>query len=136
MAKFKLTSGVQEGDIQREILLSLGEEQFELKADKNKVLRKRGKNLFICQGGMFWRANSGYLKGASGRPVQVNTKGMADIIGIVAGRPIAIEVKAEAGTQSKEQRQWQATWEAAGGLYVVARCPREALELVAVARAA
>ena len=132
MARFKLTSGVKERDIQREILLSLVEEQFYWKKDKAGKLRKHSKNLFVAEGAFYWRANSGHLRGASGRPIQVNSPGCADVLGVVRGTSVAIEVKTEEGKQSSEQREWQAIFEASGGLYVVARCPREAKDFVAM----
>ena len=133
--RFRLTSGVQEKDIQREILLTLGEEQFVTKRGKNGKPRKHSKNLYLGANSMFWRANSGWLRGAVGL-VQVNSPGCADVLGVVAGRPVAIEVKAEAGTQSKEQREWQALWEASGGLYIIAKCPSDAVRFVASVKVA
>lgn len=127
---FRLTSGLTEIDLQREILLSLGVEQFETKVDKTGKPRRRSKNLFLGVGCMFWRANSGFVRGGSGRPIQVNSPGCADILGTVRGRPIALEVKTEIGRQSKEQRDWQSAWEAAGGVYAIVRSVGEARAVV------
>jgi penicillin-binding protein-related factor A (putative recombinase) len=48
-------------------------------------------------------------------------KGVADIIGIWQGKPLAIEVKSKAGRVSPEQRRFLAEWNAAGGIGFVAR---------------
>lgn len=50
-----------------------------------------------------------------------NTNGMPDIIAIIGGRFIGIEVKTETGTQSKDQIEWQRRCGKAGGIYIVAR---------------
>lgn len=49
------------------------------------------------------------------------TKGTADISATIQGRSVKIEVKAGRDTQSVEQRAYQSSIEAAGGLYYVAR---------------
>ena len=133
--RFRLTSGVQEKDIQREILLTLGEEQFVTKKDKNGKPRKHSKNLYLGANSMFWRANSGWLRGAVGL-VQVNSPGCADVLGVVAGRPIALECKTEEGRQNADQKAWQAIFESAGGLYALVRSVGEAVRFVASVKVA
>lgn len=54
-------------------------------------------------------------------------KGVADLVLIVSGRAIALELKTEIGTQSKEQAEWQEQFERAGGAYYMARGMDEAL---------
>lgn len=49
------------------------------------------------------------------------TKGTADISATIQGRSVKIEVKAGRDIQSVEQRAYQSSIEAAGGLYYVAR---------------
>ena len=51
--------------------------------------------------------------------------GVADFILLCRGLPIAIELKTTVGRQSENQKGFQAAWEAAGGVYVVARTPEE-----------
>lgn len=47
-------------------------------------------------------------------------KGIADIIGLINGRYIAIEVKFGKDRQSEEQKKIQAEIEGAGGIYLIA----------------
>ena len=56
------------------------------------------------------------------------TPGLPDIIGIVAvggewkqALPLAVEVKSATGRQSPAQREFQAKWEHAGGVYLLVR---------------
>ena len=49
------------------------------------------------------------------------TVGSADISATIKGRSVKIEVKVGRDTQSEAQRQYQASIEAAGGLYFVAK---------------
>ena len=57
--------------------------------------------------------------------------GTADLIGVVDGIPVAIEVKTRTGRQTDTQREWAERWTDAGGLYVLARSATEALEAIA-----
>lgn len=50
-----------------------------------------------------------------------STPGIADLIGVYRGRAVAIEVKAGNNTQSDDQIAFQAAWERAGGIYILAR---------------
>jgi len=67
---------------------------------------------------------------SSGRLVSYGTTGMADIMCVVGGRLVAIEVKAPKGRQSLAQVAWQRALEAAGGVYVVARSVDDAVAAV------
>lgn len=49
-------------------------------------------------------------------------KGVSDIIAVIDGRFIGIEVKTKRGRQSADQILFQKRLERAGGVYVVARC--------------
>lgn len=59
--------------------------------------------------------------------------GSPDLLLIWRGRPIGIELKAERGRQSAEQREAQLAWTLAGGLYAVARNPGEVADLLLAA---
>lgn len=50
-----------------------------------------------------------------------NQPGVADIIGVYKGKPIAIEVKSPVGRVSPEQTAWLSQWGSSGGFFVVAR---------------
>lgn len=81
--------------------------------------------------GYAWRQNTGggYFqnrKGGRDYYVQFAEKGACDIIAVIphpggGGVALFIETKTELGKQSPEQRDWQASIEAAGGRYVVCR---------------
>ena len=128
--RFKLTSGLSETDIQRAILEALGTEGFTAKPDKRGVVRRHGDGVFVGPRGTWWRANSGVLRGASGQPVRANPNGTADVLGVVNGRFVALEVKTDEGRQSKVQQSWQRRIEQAGGVYAVVRSVGEALAVV------
>lgn len=51
------------------------------------------------------------------------TEGAADLIGVVDGRYLEVEVKTPTGVQKKTQELHQAVVEAMGGIYVVAKSP-------------
>ena len=76
---------------------------------------------------LIWRANSALAVTAARQIIRANVPGCADLIGCSRGRFIAIEVKTETGRQSQQQRRFQAAVERAGGLYVIARSPSDAL---------
>lgn len=71
--------------------------------------------------GMFWRNNTGRLPTASGQWVSFGCIGSGDVLGVLRGRAVAIETKSSTGEQRQSQIRFQARWEAAGGLYVLAR---------------
>lgn len=58
-------------------------------------------------------------------PSPNQTKGVADIIGIYEGRPIAIEVKAPKGKVSKDQEVFLTNWHEAGGDLCIARSVKD-----------
>ena len=73
---------------------------------------------------LFFRANSGLFLTLDGRRhVQANVPGCADILGAYRGKAVAIETKAAKGTQRKTQLRFQAAWEKAGGVSILARPP-------------
>lgn len=82
---------------------------------------------------VLWRNNVGQMISADGRRVVfgVGGKGAADLLGIWRhadgrGQFIAVEVKADNGKQTEEQRRFAALVEAKGGVYVVLRSVDEA----------
>lgn len=79
-----------------------------------------------------WRNNVGSPDGVHhyGLP-----KGSADLVGILAGRFIAIELKSPTGRVSPEQTAWLACVRRFGGFACVIRSVPEALEAIARARA-
>lgn len=55
-------------------------------------------------------------------------KGVADLIGIWRGWPLAIEVKTPTGVVSPEQRVWLEAWQRHGGQAFIFRSVKEAIE--------
>lgn len=55
------------------------------------------------------------------QPISFGLPGSGDAMGASAGRPLAIETKDATGRQTQEQKDFQAAWEAAGGVYILGR---------------
>lgn len=74
-------------------------------------------------GSYFWRQNTGVFNDEQGRRrVRACPKGTPDIIGVLKGRFIVIEVKrGKGGVHTADQKNWQRNCERAGGLYILAR---------------
>jgi len=77
---------------------------------------------------MIWRNNTGQGTAQGGRVIRFGLPGSPDILGVCRGRSIGIEVKTAKGRQSQQQRRFQRAFEAAGGVYVVARSVEEAVD--------
>lgn len=118
----------RETDIQASILAALGRQDVRMVAKRGRYVAEKD-GLFKRPGCVFWRANCGGLS-ITGRPMRGNPAGTADILGVVNGRPVALEVKTLTGKQRESQAHWQAVWKAAGGLYAIVRSAREAVLLV------
>lgn len=81
-------------------------------------------------GGMFWRNNTGALPLPGGRMIRFGLPGSGDILGCYRGRAVAIECKTDVGRQTQRQFRFQAAWESAGGLYVLARSAQDAVDAI------
>jgi hypothetical protein len=77
-----------------------------------------------------WRANTGVAR-VEGRTVRFGLTGQADILGLVCGRFLAIEVKAPRGKQRPEQLHFEAQVTKHGGIYLLARDFASTLRAVA-----
>ena len=55
-------------------------------------------------------------------------KGTADLLGVISGYAVAIEVKAGKDRQSESQKNFQECWERAGGVYLICRSVKETME--------
>ena len=128
---------MSESDLQREILHALGTERTWKEPAKRKTNtgvthyeKTVGDGLFVGVSSMFFRVNSGTARGFGGSFVKLAPKGTADILGVVNGRAVALEVKTSVGKQSKEQKAWAATWIACGGYYSVVRSVEAALKFI------
>lgn len=82
-------------------------------------------------GAMFWRQNTGTFRTMDARRVvKVSATGVADIMGCYLGRAVAIETKTSTGKMAVSQKRFRAAWERAGGVYIVARDPVDAVARV------
>lgn len=79
-----------------------------------------------------WRNNTG-VASIRGRRVAFGDLGSPDILGCYRGLFFGVECKAARGAQSPVQARWQRTIEAAGGVYILARLPTEAVDLLTTA---
>lgn len=85
---------------------------------------------------VLWRNNVGQMIDADGRRVVfgVGGKGAADLLGMWAGRFVAIELKTDKGKQTDEQRAFEQLVQRKGGVYVVLRSVEDAREWAAEMR--
>jgi hypothetical protein len=67
-----------------------------------------------------YRNNSGAFIDAQKHFYRFGALGSPDIICVINGRFIGIEVKAHGGKQSEHQKEFQRRLETAGGLYILA----------------
>lgn len=91
---------------------------------ESRITRACLAELNSLEGCYAYRNNTGAVM-IGKRPVRFGDPGSGDIIGAFLGRAIAIENKTRRGKQSDVQRRWQEKWEAAGGLYILARSVAE-----------
>jgi hypothetical protein len=82
-------------------------------------------------GALFYRRNVGVARTIRGEMVRFGIPGQADIGGIYRGRAVEVEVKTDDGRLSAAQKRWMMAVERAGGVFVVARNPADALEALA-----
>lgn len=68
-----------------------------------------------------YRNNSGAFKRDDGHFYRFGAVGSPDIVCVVDGQYVGIEVKTSAGKQSEHQKEFQHRLEDAGGRYILAR---------------
>lgn len=86
-----------------------------IQAEILKYLRSKGVLAWRANNGSVWDAKLGMYRTHTGM------KGVADILAVLNGRLIAIEVKGEKGKMSPDQFLFRTRLEEAGGLYILAR---------------
>lgn len=124
--------GPLEKDVQVAILESLGVQHWRwVVSRKTGNGRWVGAGIYVARdGSYFWRANSGqrvYQGKTSPKLFKAAPKGTADILGVVCGIAVALEVKRDDHEkQDRDQIEWQRIHEAAGGVYAVVRSPSDA----------
>lgn len=67
-----------------------------------------------------WRANTGAARGENGRVIRFGFPGQADLLGLVNGLFLGVEVKGPDGQQSEDQLEFQRRVVDAGGIYLLA----------------
>ena len=72
-------------------------------------------------GAYCWNNPTGVFRTREGQIVKVGTPGAADILGVLHGQAIAVEVKTGTGRLSDSQKKWKAVFERHGGKYIELR---------------
>lgn len=89
---------------------------------------------YADRGVAFWRNNSGLAEHWTERGVERVRYGLApgsaDLVGIVRGRFVALEIKTASGRIAPEQAQWLALVERCGGVGRVVRSVADAVAAV------
>jgi hypothetical protein len=83
---------------------------------------------------VLWRNNVGVAEHRGARVRYGLAVGSADLVGCLAGRFVALEVKTATGRASQEQRQWLTLVRRYGGFSAIVRSVEEAREAIARAR--
>lgn len=89
-----------------------------------------------CRGIFCWRSQPTPVPIRQGRrivgvrKVDKNLKGMPDIMAVIKGRLFAIEVKKVGGTQSTDQKRWEAKLREAGAVYILTRSWMETAQIL------
>jgi hypothetical protein len=81
--------------------------------------------------GYFWQNDSVGIKGRK-RENKFRPNGVADILGVIDGQFVAIEVKAPKGKVSKSQIEFSQRFSRSGGSYYVVRSIEDLTELAKV----
>lgn len=90
------------------------------------ILLTLGARPDLCR---IWRNNTGALPDKNGRMIKFGIPGSPDILGILTtGQWLGIEVKAEKGRQSEQQKRFQTMIERFNGVYILARSVQEAID--------
>lgn len=89
----------------------------------------QGKPLELKAGDWF-QMQPGMMVLAQARPIRFGLEGSGDVIGASCGTPIAIETKKLTGRQRQTQERFEEAWVKAGGVYVLARSPQDAVSVL------
>lgn len=99
------------------------------KSQPEKVIENAILDYLLMVEGVFWKnQNVGIYdarKGTFRRPGKYHKAGVADILGIIRGRFVAIEVKTKTGRLSKSQAKFLEEIQEHGGIAFVARSVQE-----------
>lgn len=82
--------------------------------------------------GLAWPNQTGALKDQTGRLVRFGLSGSSDIIAVIKGRFVGIEVKVGRDRQRQNQANFAAAVQKAGGLYILARSVDDVMNALAL----
>ena len=80
----------------------------------------------------FFRAGAGAVKTMQGRYFKTGKSGLCDIVAVVKGEFIGLEVKTKAGKQSQNQKKAEKEIKAAGGEYHIVRSIADVKEILPI----
>ena len=86
-----------------------------------------------ASGGFAWTNSTGAMRTGE-RYVRFGSPGAPDVLGVLNGRSIAIEVKTGAGRLTDQQRAWAERHQRAGGLWAEVRSLDDAAPVLARAK--
>lgn len=124
-----MTSGRSEKSIQNEGLVALSAEPDAMVWRNNTGQAWQGEPVKAAIGS-FVKIETGMMVLRNARPVKFGLPGSADVLGAVQGYPVAVEFKTLSGRQSDQQALFARAWRKAGGIYVLARSPDDAVNHV------
>lgn len=78
--------------------------------------------------GEYIRVRPGMKILANARPIDFGLEGAGDAIGVTNEKAFQIETKTATGRQREMQKLFQKAWEKAGGIYILARSPGDAIK--------
>ena len=76
-----------------------------------------------------YRNNSGAMRAAHGGYIRFGAKGSPDIVAVLKGQYIGLEIKDIKGKQSDSQKEFQTALENAGGVYMLVRDVDEVIHI-------
>lgn len=81
--------------------------------------------------GLAWVNNTGALKDHTGRLVRYGCRGSPDILAVIAGRSVGVEVKVGRDRQRPDQAAFADAMHRAGGVYILARSVEDVINRLA-----
>lgn len=119
-------TGRSEKAIQNEGLIALTGEPESFFYRSNTGQAWQGRRVEVPVGQMV-RMKPGMVILEDGRPVRFGVNGLGDVNGAQMGVPVSVEFKTTIGRQSDQQANFARAWRNAGGVYVLARSPEDAV---------
>jgi hypothetical protein len=119
----KMHKELYEGGVTKEVLLDLIE--FLIKKVEDEIMNIEYSEAQISKEVQQWlvRKRIFYYRNAAGggRKARFGKRGMPDIVCVIAGQYVGIELKDVSGEQSRVQKEFEVELVKAGGRYILAR---------------